>query len=835
MSQKRSWKLDALLLLAVQCAVFLPVIVQGGTLLPVADSAVPPWTGEPASSGQDFAGTDRAVFSWPNWHRIHNAGVTRWEDYLHNQQILCGSPFLGTLDTAVFSLTTILLWIFPLGTAVLASAVLHGWIAGLCARLTLRLWVKDERAAVLGAALFSCTPWLIAHQDVFPFVESAAWTPLIFHGAWQLARHGRAHGFLTLAFGFAASFFGGLPQLTLVCTVAAGFLAALGCAATWRTTSLAHAWQRAALCMGAVVAGLILTLPVLLPGYAMSRTSARAEIPSAELKASAMQPAELTGLLVPDLLGAPARLYEAARPGPEAMPAHVTEHNFPLARWAEIPSHGASHLERLCGVSAVGTLLCCLALFALRERRVQVALLVALAGLLLAMATPLLDLLLALPGFSFGSARRWVFWAVLGLSALAAFGLDAALQDQRKKRIALAATIALSFPVLLLGIARFAPEALRGFVDDPSSSNDAALLMPIPRWVESVTWPVAVCMALAALALLRTRWIIWTLPLLIALEGMFLQAQLNPHQQDTEPFQETATLTKLRELTTSDGPVPGLPWRIARFRSPDTDVPEARGLPMALPSNLGMLHGLYDIHGYEGMLHKDYESLLACAEPGVAVAHHLIREFHDPAALSHGVLDLLGAKWVVSSGQLPLPLVAAYPAELCAIYENPSAQPIVQLPRTLSVLSDGNAVQAALRSREFRPEQVAYVEATDASALGAAALAQVPEGPLPVLRAEFASTRVAVHFEGNPSPRPILLAISYDPHWRAFDQDGRPLPLVRADQALMLSILPAGHGIVRFEYGHADVSLGIMLSILALLGTLITWKLLARRAENSPC
>lgn len=833
--QPRTCVRDALLLLAVQLAVFLPVIATGGVLLPVADSAAPPWTATASTCGQDFAGTDRAVFSWPNWQRIADAVPTRPQDLLHNQQILCGTPFLGTLDTAVFSCTTVLLWLFPLTTAVLASAILHGWIAGLTARLALRCWVKDERAALLGAALFSTTPWLIAHQDVFPFVESAAWAPLILHGAWQLARHGAASGLLTLPLGFALSFFGGLPQLTLVTTTAAGFLALGALAASWRAASGAVALRRLLLTTIALVIGLALTLPVLLPGYAMSKSSGRAAISTTELKSSAMQPGELTGWIVPDLLGAPARLYEGARPESRFLPPDVTEHNHPLARKAGLPLHGASHLERLCGVSAIGTLSAFLALLGLRDKRVRWAALLAVAGVLLAMATPLLDLLLTLPGFSFGSARRWIFWTVLGTSALAAFGLEAALKAPMRRRTLAAAAVALAFPLLCILTAALNPGWIVGILDDSATPTDDVLVAAMPRWILTVTIPVALGMAAGAIALFLPRWSFTALLVLIAAEGMFLQTTLNPAQQDDAPFEETPTIAKLRALTHAENAVQGAPWRIARFRSEATDVPEARGRPMALPSNLGMLHGLHDIHGYEGMLRKDYESLLECAEPGVAVAHHLIREFHDPAALQHGVLDLLGARWILSSGHLPLPLVAAFPSDLCAIYENPGAQPVVQLPHRLEVLADDEAVLAALSVSSFRPEETAFITAADAALLSEPPPALHHATAAPQLRVHFDSTRIEIHFEGNREPRPLLIAVSHDPHWTACDGNGAALPLVRADQALMLTVIPPGNGVVLIEYCHADVSFGAMLSLLAIACMLLGWRSLHRGTESRPC
>ena len=829
-AQPNTFMRHAMLLLLVQLVVFAPVLWSGAVLLPVADSAAPPWCASPAASGgQDFAGTDRAVFCWPNWFRIREALHGDATGLLWNPDNLCGTPFLGTMDTAVAGFTTPLLWFFEVPTAALLAAILLGWIASLCARAALARWIQDPRAVLLGAALFSTTPWFIAHQDVFPFVESAAWTPLLFYGVDVAVRERRMAGVLALSAGFALSFFGGLPQLTLVACTAAGVQAVVTGWSVARASSARRAVQGLMLATCGVVCGLLLTLPVLLPGLSTSKSSARADIPIEDLRLSAMRPAELSGFMVQDFLGAPAELYAAAREG--ALPSDVTEDNFPLARMAGLPSHGASHIERICGAGSIGALFAVLALLHWRDRRVRWSLLLLIGGLLLAMATPLLDLLLMLPGFNFGSPRRWVFLCVLGTVFLATVAFDKCFAAKCRGQLLWAAGMTSGLLLVLLSAAWLMPNQV-------AACFDGAAAAQMPAWIVRVCAPVAIAIAAAtALALwLHGARLCVALLLVLALDGAWLQHTLNPSQLDDAPFEATPTTDFLRTAAAQDCPVPGAPWRIARFRSPSTDLPEALGRPAPLPPNLNLLYGIADIHGYEGMLQQRYEQLLDCVEPGVAVSHHLIREFRDPAALSHPILDLLGARLILSPGLLPLPRVFADVPALCAVYINEGAQPLVQLPAELQVLPDDAAVLAALGSSTWRPEQSACALPTDAATLGWHEGVQV--GPPPAdlsLRVERSATQVLVHYSNNPAPRPLVLAMVHHEEWRVSSADGRALPLVRGDHALMLTRLPAGSGVLRVEYSPRDLVRGTMAAAVGGCGLLVLAWVLKRKRRAKTC
>lgn len=824
------WR-DALLLLLVQFVVFSPVLLGGGVLLPVADSAAPPWCEAPASSdGQDFAGTDRAVFCWPNWNRIRSALHGDAGDLLWNPDNLCGTPFLGTLDTVVAGCSTLLLWFFSVPTAALLSALLLGWAASLCARLALLRWLSDARAVLLGAAVFGTTPWLIAHQDVFNFVESAAWTPLLFYGADVVLRERRMVGVLALAAGFALSFFGGLPQLTLVASSAAGAFAVCTSIVQWRNAGLRSALVGLGLVMAGFLCGVLLALPLLLPGLTTAKSSARAAISSEDQRHAAMRPGELSGLLLPDLLGAPARLHAAAKD--HELPADITEESFPLARMAGLPTHGASHLERICGAGAVGALCALVALLHWRDRRSRYAVALLTGGFLLAMATPLLDLVLLLPGFSFGSPRRWIFCCVLALTFLAALGCEFLLDNRRTRRLFPAALLCVSPVALLVILASVAPQQISALFEGPAAEN-------MPAWILRVSVPVLLVLLIATALCFRmtgTR-LCLALLLLLALDGAWLQHTLNPAQHDAVPFEATTTTEYLRRSAYEDCPVPGAPWRLARFRSPATDMPDALARPVPLPPNLNLLFGIPDVHGYEGMLHRRYEELLEVVEPGISVAHHLIREFRDINSLEHPVLDLLGARSVLSPGLLPLARVHTSVPELCAVYRNEGAQPLVQVPAALEVLADDNAVLHALDQPSFRPEQRAFVLPGDAAALGWASGATLGPPPHDLhFRVERRSTEIIIHYSNNPAPRPLLLAMVHHAEWEALDAAGATLPLVRADHALMATRLPAGSGTVRVVYCPRDFHLGLLGAAAGVLGLLVlAWGMRQTQRSRVAC
>jgi len=113
-------------------------------------------------------------------------------------------------------------------------------------------------------------------------------------------------------------------------------------------------------------------------------------------------------------------------------------------------------------------------------------------------------------------------------------------------------------------------------------------------------------------------------------------------------------------------------------------------------------------------------------------------------------------------------------------------------------------------------------------ASGAAAPAP-DETPTSVVRSDEAGT-IAIDVT-LPRPMYAVLSEAYYPGWHGF-VDGSPVPVYRADFALMAAPVPAGSHRLEFRYSPASVRLGTLLSIVGAAGFVITAAVTRRRGRS---
>ncbi|MEE2713703.1 MAG: hypothetical protein VX913_13095, partial [Planctomycetota bacterium] len=128
----------------------------------------------------------------------------------------------------------------------------------------------------------------------------------------------------------------------------------------------------------------------------------------------------------------------------------------------------------------------------------------------------------------------------------------------------------------------------------------------------------------------------------------------------------------------------------------------------------------------------------------------------------------------------------------------------------------------------------AVVLSRDAEALGLAASeagAWVRSGPPARIEViSYRPTRVSFRYEAAV-PTAVLIADTFHPGWSVSSGDD-DLPLVRADHALRMLLLPAGRGTLHMTFMPHSLLIGAAISIAGLLA-MMAWGLWWRRQPRT--
>lgn len=178
------------------------------------------------------------------YRRIANGELPLW-----NPHLLCGSPWLASLQLGVLYPPHVAYLLLPLRAAFVLSAFLHLALVATATVLFLR------RIGIgIGAALFSGLLLAIDEQYMVllrapNFMEAAAWLPVGALAALRIVRRGDAAAFAALGLSTALSFLAGYPQASLYCIYAWGAVALIALI----VEGSPHPW-RSALVLGLALA-----------------------------------------------------------------------------------------------------------------------------------------------------------------------------------------------------------------------------------------------------------------------------------------------------------------------------------------------------------------------------------------------------------------------------------------------------------------------------------------------------------------------------------------------------------------------------------------------------
>jgi hypothetical protein len=237
----------------------------------------------------------------------------------------------------------------------------------------------------------------------------------------------------------------------------------------------------------------------------------------------------------------------------------------------------------------------------------------------------------------------------------------------------------------------------------------------------------------------------------------------------------------------------------------------------ALAPNIASAFGIEDIRGYQSLYFERYNRLARLVDgkdfSRTGEGNVNLRAYFSSAYKQRRLLDMLNVKYILFepggvNPQLFAPLELVQENDEGRIYRNPNVLPRAWLVHTAETIPDDDAQLARLARADFDPAAVAILPAP-------APPVAVPAAPEPTPVVAYAPNRAEVH-ASVAAPAMLMLSDAYSDDWRV-TVDGQPAPLYRANYALRGVWLPAGEHTVVFSYRPRAFVIGGAISLLTLL------------------
>ncbi|CAN5473364.1 hypothetical protein BH23CHL2_BH23CHL2_04190 [soil metagenome] len=192
----RSHLIAGAVLLLVAIVLVLPALRPGSILAPVdlmyetpAYAPVrPPAYDEPANPHLFDQAYQFVPWRYYAWQRLRDGELPLW-----NPQSAAGTPFVATMQSALFYPVNLLSLPLPFAWTFVASAILRLWIAGYGAYALMRCYKASLQAGILSGICFMLSGFVVSWLG-HPHANVAVWFPLLILGIEELlhARSGRA-------------------------------------------------------------------------------------------------------------------------------------------------------------------------------------------------------------------------------------------------------------------------------------------------------------------------------------------------------------------------------------------------------------------------------------------------------------------------------------------------------------------------------------------------------------------------------------------------------------------------------------------------------------------
>ncbi|MGH2706062.1 MAG: hypothetical protein ACRDJ4_13515 [Actinomycetota bacterium] len=728
------------------------------------------------------------------WHaylgkRLREGHLPLWDPHRFG-----GTPFAANPVIGVWYPPNL---IFATGHTLLGLTVVA--IGSMLAALLLAYWflrVEDLHpyAAVAGAAGFVFSAFIFKWSAHTSILGSSMWLPLIL-GGLEVARRGRARrGVLLAGAGLALSVLGGHAQVALYVWAAAGLWAAVGIVASAAQARAAGGQAAGVVLRGAgrgaaaFALGLGLAAVQIVPAAEMAGQIVRQKETYERMAPTALWPRHLGALLIPDYYGNPVDRNSFNYRGDTA--SNYTETALyagilalPLAVVGLV--HRRGRLPVFLGlITAIGFLAVFGAPFALRT-------------------------LAALPAFSrMHFVTRFILYLDLGLTALAAVGLDVLLRPSSRRRVA---TLAIASAAVLAALAVLT-------LTRPWTPLPAGYLTP--RGLRAML----IVAAGAAAGMLCVK-----VPSRAGVPGLAVVALVGV---DLWFFGF--------HYHTYDKPRPVIPRARALERLEAEAGPRARyaNFGASPPPNSSLNFGLYDLGGYDVFILSRFVELAGIADDQRL---HALRNWVGPFRLESfdsPIMDLLGVRFAITGPDDAVPGNRVGGPGFAIVERSPLPAAFVATCWELLPPESVLPRLFTMTSPELRSTVLAQRGDVTRAQLPATPAPGCPDGPAATIE-RYEPERVVLRTPPGPAGVLVLTDVWYR-GWRA-TVDGRGAPVLRVDHTLRGVRVGQGAHRVELEFRPWSLQGGGAASILSILSALalLLWRRsvrpqAGREAEASP-
>lgn len=697
-----------------------------------------PWSASYGMPVKNNAMPDVITQIYP-WKRVTIQSWRSGEIPLWNPYSFAGTVHAGNYQSAVFSPVNLLFFILPEIRAWSLMIVLQPLLAGWFMYVFLRSLRLSREAGVIGGLAFMFCGFITVWMAYGTLSYAALFLPFIL---FAVNRHmeGKAWAAPLVSLGVALSLFSGHFQISLYVIL-------------FTVVYIAYQWWKSRQGVRIVhlyislLAGICIGAPQIFPALSAYGASGRS---SSFSKGEIIPWSYLITLFAPDFYGNP-----------------VTRNDW-FGHYAEWASY----------IGVVPLLLASIGiLFSRRNRDVVFFTIIAGVCLLLALPTPLNDLMYALhiPVLSTSSASRIIILVSFSLAVLAAYGTDT-IQRLWHKPIR-RGTMIWSVVVMVFVTGLFVWVKL--FHPLPPEK----LVVAVRNLYLPALFAILAVISIFSGFFIPKRWKIFLIVGLLSATA----------------FDVYRYASKWMPFEPKEYVYPGAP--VLSFLS-GTVKPTYARISGNLGNEVTSAFGIQNLEGYDAVFQKRYGQFISAATDGkIGALEHSVVLLNKQGIYTEDINRLLGVRYLVhriSDGRFSW----AYPfwnfpsyhsiwkGDTYEIFENTAAFPRVFLASSYQVVrGDQQIVDVLFSAKTDRREKLILEKEPDIKP-------QMGEGTATIVR--YDPNNVIIQTQSAAS-KLLFLSDVFDPGWNV-TVDGKSSVMLRADFDFRAVAIPAGRHIVAMQY-----------------------------------